>query len=224
MAFMCAKILRDENICIFAGDIGVYLLPDLLVAVEKSLQRFYFLFQGVFLGLAKCVRLRSIKSSLWMPTDSMSVKRCSLSPDQMQHNIVTPTLPWPVYLILPWINYNERTTEVPDQLHSLWWPGSEKGQDQVMHSKMQNIHILKYPREELFSLNSWADARVLPGSLYTLHRGRNTRDCVLLSVPGPSPPDAGACAFLQPHSTPDHWDSQWQKSLLLGKVIFSSHF
>lgn len=34
MAFMCA---RNENICIFAGDIGVYLLPDLLVAVEKCL-------------------------------------------------------------------------------------------------------------------------------------------------------------------------------------------
>lgn len=99
-----------------------------------------------------------------------------------------------------------------------------KGQDQVMQSKMQDIHILKYPRGEFFSLNSWADAWVLPGSLCTFHRGRNTRDCVLLSVPGPSPPDAGVCAFLQPHSTPDHRDSQWQKSLPLGKVISSSHF
>lgn len=34
MAFMCA---RDENICIFAGDREVYLLPDLLVAVKKTL-------------------------------------------------------------------------------------------------------------------------------------------------------------------------------------------
>lgn len=34
MAFMCA---RDENICIFAGDTGVYVLPDLLAAVEKAL-------------------------------------------------------------------------------------------------------------------------------------------------------------------------------------------
>lgn len=86
-------------------------------------------------------------------------------------------------LILPWINYNERTMEVPDQLHSLWWPSSENRQGQMMLSKMQDIHSLKYPRGGVFSLNLWAGAWVLPETLCALHGGRNTRVCVLLSLP-----------------------------------------
>lgn len=221
MAFMCAGRWEHLHFCRWYRSV----LLDLSVAVEKSLWRFYFLFQGIFLGLAKCTRLRSIKSLLWMPTDSMSWKHMSSTPrpDVTQY-WNSAALPWPVRLIQPWTNRSGRTTEMPDQLCPM--PGSENRRDQTMQSKVREIHVLKYPRGDLFFfLSSWAVAWVLPWqSPHPPWRQKYQGLCVLLDVPVPSPPDADAHAFLQPHRAPHRQDTLWQGHLLFTLLNVFSGF